>query len=613
MGLADKLKEDALDRAAQNKAVHVGGLSGRLRAASDTGLASKIRAPAQETLEAIQPSEQVSIQDSKQLAERLKFERTTKTDVPSQITIKDLPSWSTSTKKSGLFQWFVGRESIPVGADEALHEPPVEAPWRIIDRVDLVDGFGIIRILENDREEKFYQVLEPILSPKEVKARDFVQDALERSLNRSMPEGTIEDNQEFISEHVSQIAVKYRLGLDQTSVRKILYYMQRDFLGFGPIHLLMQDPDLEDVSCDGVDIPLFVFSRTHGSIPTNVIFDDERNLEAFVIRLAQKCDKALTLSSPLLDAALPDGSRLQATLGREVTAGGSTFTIRRFRAEAFTPLNLLRFGTMDLNMAAWYWMIVENGMNFIVAGGTASGKTTALNAVSQFIPQTAKLVSIEDTREVNLPHVNWIRGVTRSASNLEKQGEIGMFELLKAALRQRPEYILVGEVRGIEAAVAFQAMATGHTVYSTMHADSARSAVYRLENDPINIPRLMLQSLDAVVIQAQVRVDGKRMRRQKEIVEIVGMDPETKELHTNKVFSWDPVTDKFTYSGRSYLLARIAEKNGWGPRESNKQFEARKKLLAYLLENDPESVEGFCSAVKAFTQDPAGFMEMLGK
>lgn len=263
-------------------------------------------------------------------------------------------------------------------------------------------------------------------------------------------------------------------------------------------------------------------------------------------------------------------------------------------------------------MAAWYWMIVENGLNFVVAGGTASGKTTALNAVCQFIPHSAKLVSIEDTREVNLPHQNWIQAVTRSASNLEKQGEIGMFELLKAALRQRPEYILVGEVRGIEATVAFQAMATGHTVYSTMHADSARSAVYRLENDPINIPRLMLQSLDAVVIQAQVRVDGRRVRRQKEIVEIVGMDPETKELHTNRVFAWDPITDEFTYSGRSYLLARIAEKNGWGPREANRQFEARKKLLAYLLENDPETVEGFGSAVKAFTQDPESFMEMLG-
>lgn len=296
MGLADKLgNNDALQRAAESKARHLGGLAARIQdqdGVRESGLSARLRGPSPEALEAIAPSNDVQVQDGAKLAARLKFERTVEKRTPSQVTIRDLPSWTTSAEqKSGFRQWFTGRESIPEGADKALHEPPVQAPWTILERIELVDGYGLVRILENDRDEKFYQVIEPILSPKEQRAREFVQDALERSLNRAMPEGDLEDNQEFISEQVSRICVKYRLGMDTTSVRKILYYMQRDFLGYGPIHLLMQDPDLEDVSCDGVNIPLFVFSRTHGSIPTNVLFEDDRELEAFVIRLAQNAAK----------------------------------------------------------------------------------------------------------------------------------------------------------------------------------------------------------------------------------------------------------------------------------------------------------------------------------
>jgi flagellar protein FlaI len=249
-------------------------------------------------------------------------------------------------------------------------------------------------------------------------------------------------------------------------------------------------------------------------------------------------------------------------------------------------------------------MIVQYGYSLIFSGGTASGKTTGLNAISQFIPQSAKVVSIEDTREINLPHDNWIKAVTRSGSTVEGTGEIGMFELLKASLRQRPEYILVGEVRGIEATVAFQAMATGHTVYSTMHADSARSVVYRLENDPINIPRLVLQALDVIAIQAQTRIQGKRVRRIMEVVELVGMDPSTKELLTNTVFKWDSLRDQFDYAGRSYMLERIAEERNWSPAQLAAEFERRKRILQRMMERGVRDVRELTDIVKAYYRDP---------
>ena len=247
-----------------------------------------------------------------------------------------------------------------------------------------------------------------------------------------------------------------------------------------------------------------MFHRKYGSLKSNVTYDDEEELSDFVVKLAQKCGKHISIAEPMLDATMPDGSRLQMTLSTEVTTKGSTFTIRKFKEDPFSPPDLIEFNTMSSEMVAYLWLAVENGINALVAGGTAAGKTSTLNAFSLFIPQEAKIVSIEETREINLPHSNWIPGVSRSGFGEvvggKVVGEIDMYDLMKAALRQRPEYILVGEIRGREAYVLFQAMATGHTTYSTFHADSTRSLIHRLEGKPIDIPRVMLASLDIAFI-----------------------------------------------------------------------------------------------------------------
>lgn len=512
-----------------------------------------------------------------------------------------------------MVRWFLGREAQEAGHGVVTPIPPLEEGYEQVDFYGLDPPFSFVRIVRQQNTGQLrYEAIEPILSEREQKVFEFVQDALIRGLNVDPGPLTAPERESYLLGAGRQILRDYRIRLDTREQARVEYFLRRDFLGLGTIHPVMVDPRIEDISCDGAAEPLFIFHREHESIPSNIRFRSDGELDGFVIRLAQRSGKAISISDPILDAALPDGSRLQATLGREVTQNGSTFTIRRFKPDPFTPLDLVRFGTMSLEMLAWFWMTVEAGQSLIFSGGTASGKTTGLNAIAQFIPPQAKVVSIEDTREVNLPHHNWIKAVTRSGSTSEGTGEIGMFDLLKASLRQRPEYILVGEVRGIEATVAFQAMATGHTVYSTMHADSARSVVYRLENDPINVPRLVLQALDIICIQGQVRYKGKRVRRIKEVVELVGMDPSTREILTNTVYKWDASNDTFEVGARSYMLEDIASERNWSKDRLAQEHGNRKRVLQWMIDQGYKDVRQITAVVQQYYRDPASVLARVG-
>ena len=377
----------------------------------------------------------------------------------------------------------------------------------------------------------------------------------------------------------------------------------------------MRDPNIEDISCDGSGVPLFLYHRQFGSLKSNVSFSTEEELSSFVFKLAQKCGKHISIAEPMLDATMPDGSRIQMTLSDEITARGSTFTIRKFRADPFSPPDLIEFNTMSAEMIAYLWLAVENGINMLFAGGTASGKTTTLNAISLFIPPESKIVSIEETREINLPHPNWIPGVARTGFGQTVSdkvvGEIDMYDLMKAALRQRPEYILVGEIRGREAYVLFQAMATGHATYSTVHADSAQSLIHRLEGKPINIPRVMLQSLDVVSLHVITRVKNKRARRCKQIIEIIDIDPTTKEILTNEVFRWDPVEDKFIYSGKSYVLERIRAEKDYNREEMTNEIKNRQKLVDMMNKNNVRGFRDVAHLISRYLDNPAETIKQI--
>ncbi len=520
--------------------------------------------------------------------------------------------------KTGLFGRLFKQKATEIvdESDEPITPiPPVEAPLREIEVYPIQDPYVFVRILYDDStHEHIYETLEPSLSDRESNILEFVEDTIVDVIEVGLGKLGLKDAAELLTKSIDEIIFDYSIVLSPRSKEKIVYYILRNFLGFGKLDPMMRDTEIEDISCDGPNIPLFVYTRKYESVKSNVMFEDHDEADSFVIRLAQRSGKHISIAEPLLDATLPDGSRLNATLSHEVTAKGSTFTIRKFKPDPFTPPDLVRFGTMNSDILAYWWLAVQNGASAIYAGGTASGKTTSLNAILLFIPPQMKIVSIEDTREVNLPHPNWIPGVTRSGfgprdSHGRQAGEIDMFTLLKAALRQRPEYILVGEVRGAEAYALFQAMATGHTAYGTMHADSTESVIHRLESAPISIPRSLLEALDIVSIQIQTRIGERRVRRTKELVEIVGLDPHTREILTNEVFSWNPSDDTFEFSGVSYVLERIQMERNLSATDMKLEFEDRKLVIQWLIDQEITDYLEVAHVIQRYYKEKAKLME----
>lgn len=477
------------------------------------------------------------------------------------------------------------------------------------------EPFAYVQILRNTRtHELFYHVIEPRLSHVEAKTLEFIESTMVDVLELQPSELDLRDLDKYIRDKFDQVLSDYGMVLGKNKAEaaesrdRLLYYVLRDFTGEGPIDVFMNDPLIEDISCDGPHQPMFVYHRKYEALTTTVRFRDHDHLDSFVIRLAQRAGKHISIAEPILDATMRDGSRLQATLAKEVSTFGSTFTIRKFKEIPFTPIDLVRFGTMSPQMLAYLWLIIQYHMSAMFAGGTASGKTTSVNAIMLFIPPQNKVVSIEDTREIKIPQPNWIAGITRNGfgprDNSGRQaGEIDMFQLLKNALRQRPEYIIVGEVRGEEAYSLFQAMATGHAAYGTMHADSVDAVIHRLESEPLNIPRSLLEALDVVTVQIQTRVGGKRVRRTKQITEIVGLDPNTREILTNEVFRWVPATDSFEYSGVSYALERIAAEAGMSTPEIVAELQDRVRLIQHLVATDVRDYEQIAQLIASYYKE----------
>ncbi len=487
-----------------------------------------------------------------------------------------------------------------------------------IDEVEILPvkkNYSYVRIrYDNIANEYTYEVIEPRLTPDETDVLDLLKDLLVASVER-MTEEQVEKREKYLRRMTEELMTKLNITLHPISKERVMYYILRDFMGYRAIDVMMIEPNVEDCSCDGVGVPLYVYHRKYGSIRSTLRFDDEEELDGFVVWLAQRCGKHISVASPLLDATIPDGSRLQATLGKHVTKRGSSFTIRRFKENPFTPLDLLKFKTMSTEMMAYLWLSIEHGQSMLVCGGTASGKTTTLNAVLLFIPPQMKIVSIEDTRELNLPHENWVPGLTRegfggkSAITGKASGEIDMFDLLTAAMRQRPQYLMVGEVRGKEAYVVFQAMATGKTCYSTFHAEDVQAMVHRMENDPINLPRALVTALNIVLLQAQVKVGTKMTRRVKSLTEIVGIDPETNELITNSVYSWNPADDTFNYSGHSYVYEKVRMARNWAPREMEREIKRRVDILEYIKKAGIDNHRKVATIISAYYKDPEKVMK----
>nr|WP_235282941.1 ATPase, T2SS/T4P/T4SS family [Methanosarcina sp. 1.H.T.1A.1] len=489
-----------------------------------------------------------------------------------------------------------------------LLEYEIPAGFTEIERYWVEEPYAFISIIEN-MEMKYYNAVEPTLTTYEKAVLERVRDNLEDVLTQDdMISGQEKDV--ILINRGMRLLDQYYSTLEVPSIHKIMYFLRRNFIGYERINPLILDPNIEDISCSGIEIPIYLYHRKHNNIVTNINFG-EKELDSLVVKLCQRSGKHISIGEPIVDATLPDGSRIQAILGKEITTRGSSYTIRKFKGDPITPIDLIRYGTCSIEMMAYYWISIENNISVLLAGGTASGKTSLMNAISLFIPRLSKVVSIEDTREIMLHHENWIAGATRKSFTVGGTGEVSMYELLKAALRQRPEYIIVGEVRGKEALTLFQAMSTGHTTYSTMHASDVQTVVNRLENEPINVPHVMMQALGVISIQIQTYVNETRVRRTNTIVEITGLDARSGSLRINEFYRWDPVHDNFKRAGDSYVLNEIMKARGWKPEKLFIEFKNREQILAYMTAKQIRDYVSVSLIVHMYAINPQLVMEAV--
>ena len=396
-----------------------------------------------------------------------------------------------------------------------------------------------------------------------------------------------------------------KLHLDKEALDTIRYRLIRDKVGMGVLQPLIQDPYIEDISCSGIG-PIFVEHKIFDGLKSVTGFETNEELDGFVIRLSEKIGKPVTFRDPVVDATLPDGSRINIVYGSDLSRRGSNFTIRKFASNPMSILDLVGGGALSYQVAAYLSLVIGEGMNIFVSGETASGKTTLLNAITTFIPPSGKIVSIEDTPELQMPHGNWIREVVRGSTKSTDGSAVTMFDLLKAALRQRPNEIIIGEIRGEEGAIAFQAMQTGHACMATFHAATVEKLIQRMTGNPINVPKTYIDNLNVVVIQSAVRLpNGKPGRRVMSVNEIVGYDSSSDSFSFIEVFRWDPVKDfhEFTGNMNSFLLEqRIASKRGIPPNKKRKIYEEMDRRIRILQRLAEQKITGFDELYKVLAQ-----------
>jgi flagellar protein FlaI len=474
--------------------------------------------------------------------------------------------------------------------------------------------FAYARIYWDKRKQRYiYELVEPKLDERMKEIIKRVKDLIEQRLDVDLSKLNLVRAKEYLKVHIEDVIKYFKFKLSREEVEIVRYYVERDFIGLGKIEALMKDPNIEDISCDGVNIPIFVFHRNPrvGSVETNVIFEDAEELDSFIIKLAQLAGKSVSISQPLVNGTLPDGSRLQATLATDIARRGSNFTIRKFMEEPLTPIHLINFGTVDERVLAYLWLAVDYGRSILIAGGTASGKTTMLNVLSLFIRPEKKIISIEDTAEVVLPHPHWVSHVARTPISTGKEGEIDLFQLLKESLRQRPDYIVLGEVRGQEAYVLFQQMASGHPSLATIHAENFQKLIDRLTSPPISLPEGLIGSLDIVVFMQRIRYKEKFVRRVTEVIEMIGFPQGEKSPIINYVFKWDPFKDAFEIGEKSAILKKISQTTGLKEKEVIDEFQRRVAILKWMKEKNIVDFKDVYAIILAYYTMPNRFLALV--
>jgi len=491
---------------------------------------------------------------------------------------------------------------------------PVPRGYKVIEKYPLYEPFAHVAIAQNPKTGEYKYILDELqLDPLERGVYHRILDILLAEIES--PKEEILDPRKFFAEEAKKIVDKYRISLGwlpDVSWYKILYHAERDLVGFGRIDPFMRDPNIEDISCDGVAKPVYIWHRNYESIETNIEFENDEGLDNVVVKLVHMAGKHVSSAFPIVDASLPGKHRLAVCYRREVTPFGTAFTIRKFREDPYSMIDLINLGTFSEEMAAYFWMCLENRASIMVLGGTASGKTTALNALACLMKPGSKIITIEETAELNLPQDNWVSLISRQSYGLggSNAGEVSLFDLVKATLRHRPDILIVGEVRGQEAYVLFQALATGHGGMCTMHAENIDSAVKRLTQKPMDISPAYIPLMNVVLSIQRVHLtkgtEKKAYRRVMNSYEIADY-----EDYCN-IYKWQPAKDEHVSSfDKSVILSSVSEKTGQSKKDLIDEIGRRQQVLHWMRERNIRSYKDVAAIIAEYYARPKQIYEKV--
>jgi flagellar protein FlaI len=494
-----------------------------------------------------------------------------------------------------------------IKTEQQAEEPKKKPPLTFKEFYPVNDPYGYVGIkIDKETEKLHYLTIEPTMDEYEKQTLNRLKAIIKEEAN--VPLSVLKDEaqiEDYLTNQIKRAIKTFNLEISEDSIAKFIYHMKRDFLGYGILDILIRDPNIEDISCNGAGIPIYVWHRYYESIPTNVIYHSKEELGSFITRLAYKAGHQISVSRPILEGALPEGFRVHLTL-EEISKRGDTFTIRKVRANPFTIVDLMDFSTISSHMAAYFWILVENLRSIIVAGATASGKTALLNSISTFIKPEMKVVTIEEVRELRL-HENWIPMVTRPSFQPGVQ-EITLFDLLKSSLRQRPDYIVVGEIRGEEAYTLFQSISVGHGGLCTIHAENVETVEKRLLTKPMNIPPLLIPLMNVVVLIGRTKLRGTTVRRVLDVSEITGVDESTRRAIFKKIYEWDSGSDSFIFSQKSasesYIFKKITELKHVPLEELLNELERRQYILKWMVHKNIKSYDDVANVVRRYYLSP---------